>query len=85
MKAVGNFRTFDVDENGNDIYASDHVCDICKKQSEVYIAIGGEKKDNGKKWSFFLQGDILICKTCLDKGQQLWNKAFLDDARKGRC
>jgi hypothetical protein len=68
MQIVENFRTFEIDNEGRDKYSTDYTCDVCDKPSEVYIEIS----------------HLMICKTCLDKAQQLWNKAFLDDARKGR-
>lgn len=80
MEAVPNFRTFDRDENGNEVYMTDDFCEFCLERSEVYIKIGGTfAVDNGCDFD-----DILICKTCLSKGEQLWNEKFLEHARRDR-
>lgn len=80
METVDNFRTFEVDENGKELHMTDEVCDFCGESSEVYIRVGGTfAVDNGCDFD-----EILFCKTCLDKGQQLWNEAFLRHARRNR-
>jgi hypothetical protein len=67
-----NFRTFEKDDKGNELYLTDYKCDVCNKPSEVYV-----KLDNG-----YL--DIYICKTCLSNGEDLWNKTFLEECKKTR-
>ena len=80
MEAIENFRTFDRDENGNEVHMTDDFCEFCLERSEVYIKIGGTfAVDNGCDFD-----DILICKTCLSKGEQLWNEKFLEHARRDR-
>ena len=80
METVDNFRTFERDSDGNELHMTDDVCEFCHKPSEVYIKIGGTfAVDNGCDFD-----DILICKTCLSKGEQLWNEAFLRHAKRDR-
>lgn len=80
MKTVDNFRTFETDAEGNELHMTNEVCDICNEPSEVYVAVGGDLAvDNGCDFN-----EILFCKTCLSKGEQLWNEAFLVHARRDR-
>jgi hypothetical protein len=74
METVDNFRTFERDSEGNELHMTDKICSFCDKPSEVYIKVNGN----------YDYDEILFCKTCLSKGEQLWNEAFLKNAKRNR-
>ena len=80
MKSVDNFRTFETDGD-RELHMTEEVCHICDQPSEVYVSI---VLPNVVALGQFDTDEILFCKTCLSKGEQLWNEAFLVNARRNR-
>jgi len=72
VEAVENYRTFETDENGNELHLTNEICDVCQKPCEIFI-----KLDNGYNY-------INLCKTCICNFEQLWNKTFLENCKVGR-
>jgi hypothetical protein len=81
MKTVDNFRIFETDENGNELHMTEEVCYVCDQPSEVYVSV---QLPNIVALGQIDTDEILFCKTCLGKGEEMWNKAFLVHARRDR-
>ena len=81
IKAFDNFRTFERTEDGEELHMTEEVCYICDKPSEVYIAV---ELPNIVSLGQMDTSCILFCKTCLSKGEQMWNETFLKHAKRDR-